>query len=237
MRARLIRWRRAIRSWLMRRRAAPIERRFDGLDGEVVWIEADANPWDKRVLDCRPITGNLTSWTSDRKVAERFVSRTPDYGTRLVGRHPRRAKLLTTNLSYPMTSDPQDGPVFFSGEMEEKWDVFFYTDTIYIARSWTGDLTFRAHADLRGQMMLIAEAEIDARISSDPEFCRRVLDFIIKSHMYRWLVPAPVPVECADRPRAMAMEALSMYGWMAPLATTEDTIGTEHGSLSTGEEP
>ena len=203
------------------------------LKGEVVWIEAQENTWGKRVLDCRPLTGGLMSWTEDKETAEWFASRKPDYGIQLIDQHPREARLQLMNLSYPITwtSDPEDGPVFFSSEMEEKWDLFFYTDILYFARSWTGELIFRGHVEFRNQLMLIAEAEVDGKTFSDPEFCRRLLDFLVKSHMYCWLVPAPVPAEYADQPHAMAMAAFSLYGRIAPLATTDDTIGTEDGSF------
>ena len=169
------------------------------LKGEVVWIEAQENTWGKRVLDCRPLTGGLMSWTEDKETAEWFASRKPDYGIQLIDQHPREARLQLMNLSYPIT--------------------------------WTGELIFRGHVEFRNQLMLIAEAEVDGKTFSDPEFCRRLLDFLVKSHMYCWLVPAPVPAEYADQPHAMAMAAFSLYGRIAPLATTDDTIGTEDGSF------
>lgn len=186
---------------------------------EAVWLRAGEGPFAIDVLDCRTTMLGWSAVTSNPDVAETFSALRRADGSAYCGRDPEGARQTEVVLAYRLEDPPPDGPLFKATAMEDKWDVYLYRPDLYFVRSWTGDLGYRAR---------IAFAEGTARVThiahapdEDPVHAGRVVDFLIKSHLYGQLPPHPVPrgVPEAD----VARYSFSMYGRRCGFASYEDT--------------
>ena len=123
---------------------APEESTEADVFSELRWIEAADNPFGIRVLDCRPVVLGLISTTTDPDIARRFLELRSSTGTEHFGHVPNDAIHSECDLTYPAEERPSEGPLFVAKEMEDKWNIYLYSDYLYFTRSWTGVLVSRA---------------------------------------------------------------------------------------------
>jgi hypothetical protein len=188
------------------------------------WVEPDQNPWRLRVLDCRPLTLTSTLITGDPRVADRFARLRESDGTEHKGLSPASASRIECDLHYPFNGQSYDGPLFLADVMEDKWDIYLYNGCLYFARSWSGDLRFRAKIEFAVPDASIpwVEAELSDDFE-DPGFVVRTVDFLMKSHLYGTEVPHPISAGFSDNPETVARFSMTMFGRWASFATFEDT--------------
>ena len=117
------------------------------------------NPFGVRVLDCQPLTRTMVAMTSDQRIAEQGARLRSSDGKDLIGGLIPDAIHVTTSLRFPHNGASLDGVVFKAPEMEVKWDIYCYDSTFLFARSWTGDLCFRAAAVVGHEEIHITDIE------------------------------------------------------------------------------
>lgn len=173
-------------------------------------VAASENPFGVELWDCRSFTQSMIAVTADQRIAETFTTLRSSVGAEYKGRDVPSSALLACHLEYPYSGAPQGGAVFKAAEMEDKWDIYLYLPHLYFARSWTGDLTYRAKLALDAGRLRITELQYPRQ--EDPEFARRVVDYLIKSHLLRALVPHPLPATLPQEAEKVALLSFSLFG-------------------------
>lgn len=188
------------------------------------WIEADSNPFGVRILDCRPFTQETIPVTNDPEIAARYLSLRQSDGREYKGRSPEDSATIECRLAYPYQGEVLDGILFKAQQMGDKWDIYLYDGHIYFARSWTGDLVFRARLASSGEEVVLTELEAGKELADgQPQFAVRQVDFLVKSHLFRRAVPHPLPEGFPEDPRQIAAFSMSQFGRWASYATYADT--------------
>lgn len=202
----------------------------DDLFTQLQWLEADQNPFRLRVLDCRPFSTTMISTTSDPTIAARFSQLRTASGEEYRGRQPEDAVAVPCRLSYPFRGDAQDGALFTAQQMEDKWDIYLFDGYLYFARSWTGDLVFRARIRCQAGEAVITTIEASrARALQDPALAVRMVDFLVKTHLYHTEAPHPLPRDFPQNNQSIALYSFSEYGRWAFFASFDDTIQARIG--------
>jgi hypothetical protein len=109
--------------------------------------------------------------------------------------------------------------------MEDKWDIFLHDGYFYFTRSWTGILSFRASVRFDETEVKITAVDADSSVvDGDSEMAIKAVDFLVKSHLYRYLCPHPVPNSMRDEDhQKIALCSLGSFGRRGYFASFEDT--------------
>jgi len=191
---------------------------------EIVWLEPAQNPFGIRVLDCRPFCTTMISTTQNQQIALTFLKYRTSDGREHQGRQPPNLLGVQTSLVYPHSGGwPADGRVFTAAVMEDKWDISLHSDYLYFARSWTGDLQFRARVEFTANEVIITGIEANADVvENDPEFAVQLVDFLIKSHAYDFQCPHPGLPSLKDSDnRQIVFWSFQIFGRRGCFATFE----------------
>jgi hypothetical protein len=209
-------------SRLFRRTERPVAQ--DDTFSKLAWLEPDQNPFGLRVLDCRPFSTTMISVTKDPSIAARFGQLRSASGEEHRGRHPEDAVVARCDLNYPFNGESRDGPLFVAQQMEDKWDIYLYEGHLYFARSWTGELVFRVAVEFREQQAVVTAVEASrAKAMDDAGLAVRIVDFLLKTHLYRKEAPHPFPQGFPEDKKTLALYSFSEYGRWAFYGSFEDT--------------
>ena len=129
-----------------------------GVEGVRVILAAD-NPYGVDLWDCATFTQSMISTTSAPGVAAQFARLRAATGNEHRNQLPANALVKDCALNYPVAQALSDGSLFKATEMEDKWDVYFFNPHIYFARSWGGQLMYRATVRCEDQFMVITQIE------------------------------------------------------------------------------
>ena len=204
-----------------RLRSAFTTPRSDGDAPAIARILASENPFGVELWDCRAFTQSMISATADQRLAEMFSTLRSSTGTQYRDQAVPRAQVLECDLRYPYDGTIPDGSVFKAVEMEDKWDIYLYSPHLYFARSWSGDLTYRV--TLSGEPGCIHVTRFESPRTQDPEFARRVIDYLIKSHILGVLVPHPLPAMLPMEAEPIAALSFSLFGRRCYYGSFSDT--------------
>jgi hypothetical protein len=177
------------------------------------------NPFGIRLLDYRSVTGSSVAATADPKIAERFVLLRESNGRELIGAPIPDPVRVSTSLRFPHNGARLEGVVFKADGMEVKWDIYIYDSVFLFARSWTGDLNYRAVARIGAAEIHITEIECPRR---DAEIAAAHVYFLIGTHAMGCVLPHRLPANTPDDPETMAMLSFSLFGRLGCFATFED---------------
>ena len=191
---------------------------------KLTWLDEESNPFGVRCLDCRIFSRSMVATTQDPTVATRFSELRKSMGEQHVGKLPSNPYTVQCRLTYPHNGQSKDGPLFIAENMEDKWDIYLYNGYLYFARSWTGDLVFRAKINFNESQAVITTIDSNAQVTSqNPLHIAQQVDFLVKSHLYKQEVPHPLPADLPNEIQAIALYSFSQYGRWASFATYADT--------------
>lgn len=191
---------------------------------KLTWLDGKSNPFKVSCLDCRIFSRSMLSTTKDPNVATHFSELRKSRGEQYIGQLPPNTITVQCNLSYPHHGQSKDGPLFIAEVMEDKWDIYLYNSHLYFARSWTGDLVFRAKMDFNELKAIITFIDANAQVASqNSAYIAQQVDFLVKSHLYKQEVPHPLPSDLPNEVRAIALYSFVQYGRWASFASYEDT--------------
>ena len=184
------------------------------------WMEVGPNnPFDARILNVLPVTQTMTSVSKDPEVARRFVELRGSDGTELRDSEITDAQTVSIGLEVHVHNGFVDGPLFKSGAMEEKWDIYAYDSVLYFARSWSGDLIYKAPFAQSGGAIKIESVEVSANHADKVD---QTLFFLLTSHVLGQPWPNPIPDEGPSDPNEIALLSYSLFGRKACAATYSD---------------
>ena len=196
----------------------PVPGRGEGIP--LRWHEPGAgNPFGIRVLDCQPLTRTIVTTTSDPRIAEQYARLRGSDGRDLIGASIPDATHVATSLRFPHNGASLHGVVFKSPEMEVKWDIYCYDSTFLFARSWTGDLWFRAAAVIGHDDFHITDIECRG---SDANVAASHVYFLVATHAMGLVLPHRVPGDTPNDPMVIATLSFSLFGNRGWYATFED---------------
>lgn len=189
------------------------------------WIQASDNEFGINVLECLAFCQSMVSTSDDLRIAAAFLRLRSETGEEYRDKRPENAKSTRCDLQYPYEGVRHDGALFKARQMEHKWDIYLYGDKVYFARSWTGDLIYVAEIRFDSDCVCLTSVTADAKRSGDPAFVVGSVDYLLKSHIYRCLVPHPIPNDHPNSLDEIAFFAFGQYGRFSGLASFEDTTG------------
>jgi hypothetical protein len=177
------------------------------------------NPFGIRVLDCRPMTWNLVSTTENAAVAESYLQLRAADGKELVDAVIPNSVRIPTSLHFPHNGARLEGIVFKADSMEVKWDIYIYDSVFLFARSWTGELRFRAWATVGETEIHITEIECS---QTDRGLAAAHIYFLIGTHAMGRVLPHRVPCEPLAEPLTIASVSFALFGKLACYAAFDD---------------
>lgn len=193
-------------------------------------IPAAANPLGVELWDCRPFTHNTISTTGNADIARSFVELRKSQGAEHRGHAPASARVISSDLTYALGSRPPEGPLCKALEMEDKWDIYLFGDSLYFARSWTGELDYLATVDFHENEMHVSAIAVAGH--QDLASAPRVVDFLVKSLLLGREVPHPLPADLPPTPEQVALFSFHMYGRRCSFGTYVDTMALQPPVLS-----
>jgi len=184
------------------------------------WVPAAENPFGVDILDCSAFAQSTVATTSSAEVAARFSQLREDTGEHCRGKEPALAFTTEYHLEYP-SAVHQDGPIFTANQMEDKWDIYLFDGDFYFARSWTGDLVFKARVtfDHLSAKVTKISGQRESSTFRDPV---AVVDFLVKSHVYGLVAPHPLPNTPETQPSHLASWSFARYGRRGLFGTKSD---------------
>lgn len=191
-----------------------------GVEGVRRILAAD-NPYGVDLWDCATFAQSMLSTTSDASVAAQFVRLRASMGSEHRDHIPADASVTNCTLDYPAVHALSDGPLFKAKEMEDKWDVYFFHPHIYFARSWGGQLIYRATVRFENQSLVITR--IESAGGHETEFSRRAVDYLVKSHILGAAAPHPLPGDLPVEATQIAAFSFSTFGRRCAYGTYADT--------------
>ncbi len=196
-----------------------------GAAHEFKWYDpGDENPFPFRILDVRGLTWNVVATTSDVKVAESFNIQRQTDGREFIDAELENSITVECNLFFPHNGDRLEGIVYKANSMDVKWDIYVYGSTFLFVRSWTGQLQYRAFAEITDTGILISKIEASAdHIETAPQ----AVYFILGTHAMGRVLPHTIPREMPDDPQQIGLLSFSMYGNLGCYATYEDVTQIE----------
>lgn len=193
-------------------------------DEDFRWYDpGPENPFGVRFLDCRPFTQTVIAATEDPAIATRYSELRHSDGRYLIPAAIPEAVRCPAALVFPHNGAPLEGIVFKSPEMEVKWDVYIYDSVFLFARSWTGELQFRAFAEV-GESEIRIHA-IECRAYDEAVAVSHVF-FILATHVMGRVMPHRLHPDLPPfSDKNIAVTSFGLFGRYAWYATREDITG------------
>ena len=126
---------------------------------------------------------------------------------------------VPTALEFPHNGAALEGIVFKADSMDVKWDIYIYDSLFLFARSWTGELCYRAVASVGASEVRITEIECAA---SDVELAPSHVYFLIGTHAMRRVLPHRIPPDVPNDAVTIATMSFSLFGRYGCYATFDD---------------
>ncbi len=189
------------------------------------WYEVgEDNPFGIRVLDVRDLTWNVVATTSDRGIAESFNTQRQSDGREFIDAQLDDTETVSCDLSFPHNGDALEGIVYKADSMDVKWDIYIYDSVFLFVRSWTGQLQYRALAEITDRDIRIGRIQTP---KEHVETAVQAVYFLIGTHAMGRVLPHTIPAETPRDPQQIALLSFSMYGNLACYATYEDITQIE----------
>ena len=171
-------------------------------------LDADASPFGVPVIDCREFaTGLLDGRAEPLPPHTALLPREYRMG------FPGGADPLSCDLRYPLAEALPEGPLMLGRTVVDRWHVFHYGGRLIFTRSGIGDPVFAAElvagdGEMRAPRIMAASGMVE----SGPDLAVAMVDFLIKSHLFRVAAPHPLPADLPDDPALAATWSFTQFG-------------------------
>jgi len=201
---------------------------FQNADQEYVftWLDiGEDNPFNKRILDIRSFTQHMLSFTKDKYVAELFNKQRHSIGRELIHTKIPESKTINVNLVYPHNGSKIEGAAYKAKCMEDKWDIYGWNNIIYLTRSWTGEVIYKAFIDVTDTSFEIQKIEYspDKYNENDQSLVVNHVHFLIKTLALGAIYPHKVPTVLTSE-KDIASYSFSQFGHNCWYATYNDVL-------------
>jgi hypothetical protein len=190
---------------------------------DIPLVPASENPWGVPVLDVRPVTTQYTSVSENQMCAMNAISFGDEDGRCFASQKPKRSRSISASIDLPIDRKLADGVLFSPREMEQKWALFVYGDSVIFVRSWTRGVSALARFTATEKSVRITEVIGTFSDDEEPEkLTRRTAEFLIRAHALGEVLPAPVPEGSFGVPYSAALLCMSLYGRAAHFAAEQE---------------
>jgi hypothetical protein len=190
------------------------------------WYEiGEGNPFNKRVLDVRAFTQQMTSATKDPLIATQFVTSRASMGEEYNGFEITNCISVDTELVYPHDGRKIEGVGYKGKEMEDKWDIYAWDNIIYFVRSWSAVVRYKAFITYNDDSFTVSKIQF---VSPDDESSIAInnVHFLISTLLFNKILPHKLP-QRLSRNEDIAQYSFSAFGRNCWYATYDDIIDTE----------
>jgi hypothetical protein len=197
-------------------------------DYNFTWYETgDDNPFNKRILDIRSFTQHYLSFTEDKHVAELFNKQRQSIGKELINTKMPLSETINVNLVYPHNGSKIEGTAYKAKCMEDKWDIYGWNNIIYLTRSWTGEVVYKAFITVTDTAFEIYKIEHNPQEYqySDESIVINNVHFLIMTLAFGTIYPHKVPAALISH-EEIALYSFSQFGHNCWYATSDDIIDT-----------
>ena len=203
---------------------------MDELLATVRRLEPGETSFGIPVIDCREFATSLLAGSAEAIPPETAILPKNQRGTL-----PEGTTSLDCTLTYPLGSPPLQGLLFLARSMQDKWHIFHYDNRLIFTRSWTGDPLFVAEFEHRSPVLTVKAVHVaPGVIDGGPKLAVAMVDFLIKSHLFRVAVPHPLPVELPEIPSLVATWSFNHFGCWGHYAAWEDIVRLQLMALGDG---
>jgi hypothetical protein len=195
---------------------------------EFKWYDiGEENPFNKKILDIRNLTQTMLSFTRNEAVAISFNKQRHSFGKELINIELPNSKIIYTNLEYPHNGTKMEGAGYKAKCMEDKWDLYFWDGTMYLTRSWTGEIIYKAYTNATETTFTITKIEYSENeyTQADSSLVIDNVHFIVLSHAFGRVFPNRVPKTIITE-KEIAIYSFNQFGhncWYATYDTILDT--------------
>ena len=184
------------------------------------WIDPPGTPWPVPVLDVRPVTLTMQSYSQDPQMAANAVSYGHDDGLSFIDQRPPVERTVQLKLRYRVDPLLADGALFLPRAMEHKWAVFHHLGRLLFVRSWQRSVVVTASTNTEAGWVEVVDAQgVFTGADEPPTFTEATVDFIIRTHALHLAHPAPLAADPGDDLGGAALWSFSMFGNFAQFAT------------------
>jgi len=179
------------------------------------------NPFPIRILDVRNLTWNVVATTSDKSIAESFLAQRETDGREFLEAEIENSRTIECDLVFPHNGAKLEGIVYKSESMDVKWDIYVYNSVFLFVRSWTGQIQYRAFADITDTNIRIHKIETQTdHIETAPQ----AVYFIFATHAMGRVLPHTIPRDTPNDPQQIGLLSFNLYGKHGCYATYEDIL-------------
>jgi hypothetical protein len=191
------------------------------------WYElGDENPFNKHILDIRSLTQNTLSFTRDKFVAELFNKQRQGIGQELIGFKMDGSQMLDVNLEYPHNGSKIEGAAYKAKCMEDKWDIYGWNDIIYLTRSWTGAVVYKAFINVSDTNFSVYKIEyVPTEHKQDELLAINNVHFLIKTLAFGVVYPHMVPISLSTD-KDIALYSFNQFGHNCWYASFDEILDT-----------
>jgi hypothetical protein len=209
---------------LNRRKNQDGDSRFEDMFRRLAWLSPEETTLGVKAMDCRPTALGLISTTPEESLVQRWLDLRASTGEELRGTIPDDAITVPEELHYPRYGQPvPEGCAFRSQCMEDKWDGFILDSRLYLRRSWSGHLVYKASISFGAEAVVSGIQAGRRACEGDPAMALRQVDYLVRSHLLELPVAHPIPVSVGDNPKDIALYSFSVYGRKGIFASFQDT--------------
>jgi len=210
--------------------AQPSPRSMDELLTTVRRLEPGENSFGIPVIDCREFATSLLADSADPIPPETAILPRDQRGTL-----PEGATRLDCALNYPLSNPPLQGLLFLARSMQDKWHIFHYDNRFIFTRSWTGDPLFVAEFEHRRPVLTVKTVyAAPGAVDGGAKLAVAMVDFLIKSHLFRVAVPHPLPAELPELPSLVATWSFNHFGRWGHYGAWDDLVRLQLMALGEG---
>lgn len=193
---------------------------------EFSWVEiGEQNPFNKRILDIRSFTQHVLAFTKDKHVAGLFNKQRHSIGQELTNTKIPGSKTIEVSLVYPHNGSKIEGAAYKAKCMEDKWDIYGWNNILYLTRSWTGEIVYKATIHVTETSFEVQKIEYcaDGYNENDPSLVVNNVHFLLKTLAFGAIYPHKVPAVLTNE-KDIAIYSFSQFGHNCWYATYDDVL-------------
>lgn len=180
------------------------------------WIGAKDSPWDVKVLDLRPVSQTMLSFSYNTQGADNSLSYNLEDGASFMNRPPVTNKSIDVDCSVPINQPLEEGVLFRPSEMEHKWAIFYRENKIIIVRSWQREVFVVADTHQEENKLVITKIHGKFIFEEEPEeYTKTALLFLLHGYCIGDIVPVPIPEDLLGDTNEAAIWVFKNFGNLA----------------------
>jgi len=188
---------------------------------EIPLIKAEDNEWKVQLVDVRPISQTMLSYSKNKECAENSISYHHYSGSDLAKLTLPSNRVQDTNFRFKIDASLVNGALFIPAQMEHKWALFYQDQRILFVRSWMRTLNVSADVECKDGYATIRKVRGEFAEGEEPEMTLRILNYLMRTHAMSLKFPAPLPLIRDQEAYDKALLCFNLFGNMAPFATDQ----------------